>query len=68
MCLKRRKRFVTMCLTVDPRQRLGGPTVPEVLKHRRLADEKPHHVADPGSQLASARTKAIRRTGASLIH
>jgi calcium/calmodulin-dependent protein kinase I len=34
------KEFVTMCLTVDPTQR---PTASEVLKHRWLADEKPHH-------------------------
>jgi calcium/calmodulin-dependent protein kinase I len=35
-----------MCLTVDPKQR---PTASEVLKHRWLADEKPHYVPDPGS-------------------
>jgi hypothetical protein len=35
-----------MCLTVDPTQR---PTASEVLKHRWLADEKPHFVPDPGS-------------------
>jgi serine/threonine protein kinase len=40
------KEFVTMCLTVDPTQR---PTASEVLKHRWLADEKPHYVPDPGS-------------------
>ena len=34
------KEFVTMCLTVDPAQR---PTASEVLKHRWLAEEKPHY-------------------------
>ena len=35
-----------MCLTVDPTQR---PTASEMLKHRWLADEKPHFVPDPSS-------------------
>ena len=40
------KEFVTLCLTVDPTQR---PTASDMLKHRWLADEKPHFVPDPGS-------------------
>jgi serine/threonine protein kinase len=40
------KEFVALCLTVDPTKR---PTASEVLKHRWLADEKPHYVPDPGS-------------------
>jgi len=40
------KEFVTACLTVDPMKR---PTAADMLKHRWLADEKPHYVPDPGS-------------------
>jgi serine/threonine protein kinase len=50
------KEFVSMCLTVDPTQR---PTASEVLKHRWLAEEKPHHVPDrmPIQNRVDARTR-----------
>ncbi|KAF8627160.1 hypothetical protein AX17_006375 [Amanita inopinata Kibby_2008] len=37
------KDFVRECLTIDPAKR---PTATQVLKHKWLADEKPHFVAD----------------------
>ena len=40
------KDFVRTCLTVDPALR---PPAAEMLKHRWLADDKPHFVPDPVS-------------------
>lgn len=38
--------FVRACLTVDSKQR---PTAEQLLKHKWLADLKPHFVPDPNS-------------------
>jgi hypothetical protein len=61
------KEFVTMCLTVEPTQR---PTASEVLKHRWLAEEKPHHVPDrmPIQNRVDARTRCEYPSSYSLIH